>query len=83
LFSKKPSDVERLILLWDEVETEARNNLKVDANTSPQDKATAYTVYDTIHMALVSRLIKQAHGKVASLKTTATETKKTKTVTTQ
>lgn len=79
---QKPSDVERLLLLWTEVETKSREKLAADPKVTPGDKELANAVYDTLHMALTDELVKQAHGRASPLKTTTTETKETKTVTT-
>jgi hypothetical protein len=78
LLRQRPSDVERLILLLDDVIDEERKKAAVDPLVSPQEKQIAATVYDTIKMNLVGRVVKQAHGKQSPLKSKTTETEKTK-----
>jgi len=74
----RPSLVERLVLLWTDVEAEVRKNISADTKIAANDKDLAIATLDTITMAVTSRIVQQAHAKAPTLK--KTETTETKTV---
>ena len=81
-FWQRPSDVERLLLLWDDVQATARLTMEKDANAPPVAKESAKAAFDTIHMELVSRLVEQAHRKAVPLKSSTVKKTTEETTTT-
>jgi len=77
-FWQRPSDIERLILLYEELDKAARLQTVADPKIAANDKDLALAALDTIKMQMTERIIAQAHRKADLLKKTkTTETKTT------
>lgn len=81
-FRRKPNDVERIILIWADIVKEAKEEIAADSQTSPDNKTLALSTIDTLDHVLYKRLVKQAYGRKAPLKTTVTKHESSETTTT-
>jgi len=79
VFRRRPSDLERAILVWSEVERRARATIHADTTISPANLELADSVLDTVTMEMSKALVQQANEKAQRSRTTVLKTEKTET----